>query len=213
MKKNKSFKHNISAVKVDLEAEFYIQRPQASIYKFEGYFTKSEGNKQTSLTAANQIAPVEQSMRKSHPLSIKNFVFKGTKIRNVDWVIGLVVYTGKDTKIQLNGSVSGSKISKLERLMHKMIIVLFLVQVMFSVLSSFGQSMLNSLADSVFSKFFTQVQDTDEDTSTIITILRYFVLLNTMIPISLLVNIEVVRMVAALQIGGNLELNSTERNM
>lgn len=53
MKKNKSFKHNISAVKVDLEAEFYIQRPQASIYKFEGYFTKSEGNKQTSLTAAN----------------------------------------------------------------------------------------------------------------------------------------------------------------
>lgn len=97
--------------------------------------------------------------------------------------------------------------------MHKMVIVMFLVQVMFSVLSSFGKTLLDALADSVFSDFFNEVTNTDEDASILLTILRYFVLLNTMIPISLLVNIEVVRMVQALLIGRNLELKSNERGM
>lgn len=97
--------------------------------------------------------------------------------------------------------------------MHKMVIVMFLVQVMFSVLSSFGKTLLDALADSVFSDFFNEVTNTDEDASILLTILRYFVLLNTMIPISLLVNIEVVRMVQALLIGSNLELKSNERGM
>lgn len=161
----------------------------------------------------NRVATVSNQSKKSIPLTIKNFIFKGTKIRNVDWVIGLVVYTGMDSKIQLNGSISKSKISKLEKLMHKMIIVLFVVQIMLSIMSSFGQALLNALSKSVFSNFFSQVHNTTQDASIFITFLRYFVLLNTMIPISLLVNIEIIRLVQAYFIWNSLELASKERNM
>lgn len=34
-----------------------------------------------------------------HPLNLKNFVAKGSNIKNTSWMYGLVVYTGKDTKI------------------------------------------------------------------------------------------------------------------
>jgi magnesium-transporting ATPase (P-type) len=211
LKDSGRFVHEVESLRFNLEAEFFAQKPESSIYRFEGSFHLNEPINHPN-RAMNQVSPTPKNNEK-RPLHIKNFLFKGTKIRNVDWIVGLVVYTGKDTKIQQNGSVSKNKISSLERLMHKMIIVLFLVQVFFSLLSSFGQSLLDFLFNSVFSKYFTQVHNTSEDTSTVTTILRYFVLLNTMIPISLLVNIEIVRMIQAIFISSSIELTSKERGM
>jgi len=58
---------------------------------------------------------------------VKNFLFKGAMIRNVKWVLGMVAYTGTDTKIQQNGAEARFKISSVERKLHKMIVVLFLL--------------------------------------------------------------------------------------
>ncbi len=38
----------------------------------------------------------------SNPLSIKQFLLKGAFLRNTDWVIAVVVYTGCESKIMLN---------------------------------------------------------------------------------------------------------------
>lgn len=101
-------------------------------------------------------APEENSTENNTiPLNIKNFIYKGTKIRNVGWVAGVVVYTGPETKIQLNGAATKSKISKLERLMHKLIIVMFILQVMFSVMTSVGQIILNQVNSSDFDRYFS----------------------------------------------------------
>ena len=84
---------------------------------------------------------------------------------------------------------------------------------MFSVLTSVGQIMLSSIYGSDFSLYFTLIQNTGSDSKAMTTILRFFVLLNTMIPISLIVNIEIVRLAQALFIAVNYELMSKERNM
>jgi len=39
---------------------------------------------------------------KDHTLSEKQLLLKGASLQNTDWVIGLVVYTGEETKIMLN---------------------------------------------------------------------------------------------------------------
>ena len=165
---------------------------------------------------ANKINPLSRgnpAETKTVPLTIKNFIFKGTKIRNVHWVAGIVVYTGPDTKIQLNGAQTRSKVSKLESLMHKLIVVMFIIQIVLSALTSVGQIMLYSIYGSDFSLYFTLTQNTSADSAGMTTILRFFVLLNTMIPISLVVNIEIVRLVQSLFIAVNYELMSKERNM
>jgi phospholipid-transporting ATPase len=39
---------------------------------------------------------------KDHTLCEKQLLLKGASLQNTDWVIGLVVYTGEETKIMLN---------------------------------------------------------------------------------------------------------------
>lgn len=50
-------------------------------------------------------------------IDINNFILRGCKLRNTKWIIGLVSYTGHDTKIMKNNFNARSKKSHLERLM------------------------------------------------------------------------------------------------
>ena len=61
----------------------------------------------------------EGPYKKSIKLNKNNLLLRGTKVKNVDYVIGVCVYTGHHTKIMLNSSKSRSKHSKLERKMNK----------------------------------------------------------------------------------------------
>jgi magnesium-transporting ATPase (P-type) len=47
-------------------------------------------------------------------LSTEQFLFRGASLRNTDWIIGCVVYTGHETKIMLNSTGSKAKFSRLE---------------------------------------------------------------------------------------------------
>ena len=55
------------------------------------------------------------------PLDVKNFLFKGGKLKNTDWIIGFTLYTGKHTKVQLNSGASIFKASKLRQKMDMVI--------------------------------------------------------------------------------------------
>jgi len=35
-------------------------------------------------------------------LQINNLLLRGTKLKNTSWVVGIVVYSGKDCKISMN---------------------------------------------------------------------------------------------------------------
>lgn len=200
---------------VDLKLEISIQNPTPSLYKFQG-FIEMEVNERASKQfnpRFSQVTP-KQTIKniKSVPLTVKNFLFKGARIRNTEWVLAVVAYTGEETKIQINSSVSSSKMSRLESKMHMLIIFLFVIQTSCSILSAFGANLLNSIGDSSFSEFFEQTK-VDENTGIARTAMRFFLLLNTMVPISLIVNIECVRLFQAIIISQNLELKSKSRNM
>jgi len=40
---------------------------------------------------------------------MKQFLLKGANLKNSDWIVGLVAYTGRDTKIMLNSQKSRNK--------------------------------------------------------------------------------------------------------
>ncbi|KAK7340060.1 hypothetical protein VNO77_20752 [Canavalia gladiata] len=52
-------------------------------------------------------------------LSQSNIVLRGCQLKNTDWIIGVVVYAGQETKAMLNSAVSPSKRSKLESYMNR----------------------------------------------------------------------------------------------
>ena len=45
-------------------------------------------------------------------------------MRNTKWVVGLVVYTGKETRIMMNSQVGSVKMSDMERMMNRSTVII-----------------------------------------------------------------------------------------
>jgi len=52
------------------------------------------------------------------PITIQNLLLRGSILRNCAWVIGMVVFTGRDTKVMLNSGQTPSKRSRIEKKMN-----------------------------------------------------------------------------------------------
>ncbi|KAJ2368281.1 phospholipid transporting ATPase, partial [Coemansia sp. RSA 2607] len=59
------------------------------------------------------------------PFSITNVLLRGMTLRNTDWVVGLVLYTGDQTKIVLNSGPTPYKRSRIERMMNVQVLMSF----------------------------------------------------------------------------------------
>ncbi|KJE93765.1 ATPase [Capsaspora owczarzaki ATCC 30864] len=68
----------------------------------------------------------EGTISSAVPLDISNLLHKGARLRNTEFVYGVAVYTGRDTKMVLNQQPVKHKFSSLERLMNKFLIVFFI---------------------------------------------------------------------------------------
>jgi len=77
--------------------------------------------------------------QKQEPATINELLLRGCSLRNTSWVIGLVVFTGADTKIMLNGGDTPSKRSKIE------------METNFNVLVNFGVLTIMCLVAAIFS--------------------------------------------------------------
>lgn len=51
----------------------------------------------------------------SEAVSINNLLLRGCTLRNTDWAIGIVAFTGDDTKIMMNAGITPSKRSRIAR--------------------------------------------------------------------------------------------------
>ncbi len=61
------------------------------------------------------------------PVDIQMTLLRGTVLRNTDWVIGLVLFTGEDSKIVMNSGSAPSKRSRVERKMNPQVYVPFCI--------------------------------------------------------------------------------------
>lgn len=184
-------------VDFEVSINIYIQQPTVSLYNFDGYYKEIIGNEE-------QPSPIA--------VGVKNFLFKEAKLMNTDWVIALVIYTGVETKIQLNGGRAQSKTTKVEKRMFYFMAWLFVVQMFLSVFATILRQVMIMLKFGDFEKYLLKV-DPGYQKELWLTFIRYFVFLNTFIPISLVVNIEIVRTIQGLFTGANLELKSKTRDM
>jgi phospholipid-translocating ATPase len=73
---------------------------------------------------------------KQDVVTINELLLRGCAIRNTAWVIGLVVFTGADTKIMLNGGATPSKRSKIEKETNFNVIVNFVILIVMCVIAA-----------------------------------------------------------------------------
>jgi len=152
----------------------YAQPPDPSIYKFEGAFINEQGIKSA--------------------LSAKQMLLRGAKLKNTEWVLGTVVYTGHDTKVMRNAEISKTKESRLEHTMNKFILGIFITQMIFCAIAAIGNRIWNAIH---LDDLWYLDQTISKNAEGFYMFLSYFLLTNTMIPISLIVTIEIVKFIQA----------------
>lgn len=131
---------------------------------------------------------------KSYPLSANQLLLKGSILKNTLYAVGFVVYSGNQTRLMMNSKKSRFKLSKVERKMNNLVVSILAVQFSLSLLVSFID-IKTYKADHVPFTYLNMYENTG--TNWIETVFRYFLLLNTLIPISLIVTIEMVKLVQA----------------
>lgn len=70
---------------------------------------------------------VDTGEDKQEGVTINELLLRGCALRNTNWIVGLVVFTGSDTKIMLNGGETPSKRSKIEKETNFNVIVNFIL--------------------------------------------------------------------------------------
>jgi magnesium-transporting ATPase (P-type) len=132
-------------------------------------------------------------------------------LRNTDWIIGIVVYTGPDTKIFRNSKNPPHKVSNMMRRMNNMLYQVFALQILI-IISLAGLNLYWAINNNA------QHPETGKTSSDIhylsshfiLQILSFWVTFSHMIPISLYVAIEVLKLSQSLIIGRDVKMYDPE---
>ena len=69
-------------------------------------------------------------------LEESQILLRGSSLRNTEWVYGVAIYTGHDTKIMMNSARSRPKLSNIERFTNKYILMSIAVQTLVALVSA-----------------------------------------------------------------------------
>ncbi|KAJ8564714.1 hypothetical protein K7X08_001174 [Anisodus acutangulus] len=177
----------------DFKAFVKCEDPNANLYAFVGTMEYEE---------------------KQNPLSPQQLLLRDSKLRNTDYIYGAVIFTGHDTKVMQNATDPPSKRSKVERRMDKIIYFLFGLLVTMSIVGSvcFGFLTKEDLDDG-HERWYLRPDESNiyfdpnrAFSASIYHFLTAVMLYSYLIPISLYVSIEIVKVLQSMFINQDIHM-------
>jgi magnesium-transporting ATPase (P-type) len=93
------------------------KKPNEYIFEFSGNII---------LRNRNELIPIEKN----------SFLLRGCSLKQTEYIYGLVVYVGHNTKIMINSPNAKHKISKIESIMNFQIVIIFCVDIILSLIGA-----------------------------------------------------------------------------
>ncbi|KAJ5772949.1 hypothetical protein N7457_007845 [Penicillium paradoxum] len=147
---------------------FVVEDPNLDLYKFDGHVTV---NAQEKL-----------------PLTNNEIVYRGSILRNTDRALGMVIYTGEECKIRMNANKNPRiKRPALQGKVNRVVMIIVLLVVILAVVCTVAYKYWSQ--DVEQSSWY--LEDATVDYGPIFT--SFLIMFNTMIPISLYVSMEIVK--------------------
>uniref|UniRef100_A0A4W4F5R7 Phospholipid-transporting ATPase n=1 Tax=Electrophorus electricus TaxID=8005 RepID=A0A4W4F5R7_ELEEL len=128
-----------------------------------------------------------------HPLDNHCVLLRGCTLRNTDWCFGLVLFAGPETKLMQNCGKSSFKRTSIDRLMNVLVLFIFGFLVFMCIILAVGHGIWEHYEGTKVMAFVPQ-QNEDTAFSSFLTFWSYIIILNTVVPISLYVSMEVIRL-------------------
>eukprot|EP00095_Tigriopus_kingsejongensis_P008981 maker-scaffold570_size134912-snap-gene-0.9 protein:Tk08981 transcript:maker-scaffold570_size134912-snap-gene-0.9-mRNA-1 annotation:"phospholipid-transporting atpase id" len=148
----------------------------------------------------------------TYPLDNENILLRGAVLRNTVWCYGVVIFAGKDTKLMQNSGKTKFKRTSIDRLLNFIIlgIVFFLVcMCLFCTIASAVWETLTGQQFQMYLPWDSIIPKEPISGATLISFLVFFsyaIVLNTVVPISLYVSVEVIRLVMSFLISWDLNM-------
>ncbi|KAI7905727.1 uncharacterized protein BX663DRAFT_484195 [Cokeromyces recurvatus] len=214
--------------------------PHANLYSYNGVLkwkidtihtkeklTGDEGFSSTTITkdedemeleTINEISNLyddeiisEVSHEKTEAITANSTLLRGSVLRNTGWVIGLVLFTGNETKIMLNSGKTPSKQSKMEKATNPFVIVNFILLLILCLICSIAASIIYNKNYSSAS-FFESKDAESGAMEGFIMFWTTLVIYQNIIPISLYISVQIVKTAAAYFIHTDIDLYNEKLN-
>lgn len=165
------------------KAEFYVDKPNPSLVKWN-----------CNINIRNS----------TEPMTTKQLLLRGCVLKNTDWVIGAVIYSGAETKSVLNSKKANTKFSRIQRKMNYILISIFLF--LFTVCLIFALCGMkwrneNSSAD----EYIINLPNSNAGT-VVMQLFSFWIQYAALIPISLYVVVDIERLIISSFIKNDLSM-------
>ncbi|KAI9671482.1 MAG: hypothetical protein M1831_004391 [Alyxoria varia] len=152
---------------VNAHATIVVEDPNLDLYNFEGRVVINED---------------------TSPLTNNEVIYRGSILRNTSECCGFVIYSGEECKIRMNASKNPrTKAPSLQFLVNKIVIVIVIFVLLLSVYNSAAYEVWASKVERK-SWYLTQAGVSFGQI-----IVSFIIMFNTMIPISLYVSLEIIK--------------------
>jgi phospholipid-translocating P-type ATPase (flippase) len=138
------------------------------------------------------------------PITTSNLLLRGCVLRNTDWVIGLVVNTGHDTKVMMSNTETKPKTSFLESVASVQILRIIALLSLVCFWGATGQAIWDT-QNNIWGIWYLQWTD-NAVSNWFIKFFYFFLLHATFIPVSLYVSMAMVRSFQAYFMNCDLEM-------
>ena len=173
------------------------EAPQPNLYQYSGAARWNQYNPRS---------PNEKGQEMAEPISINNLLLRGCNLRNTDWVLAVVVFTGFDTKIMLNSGITPSKRSRISRELNWNVVYNFVILFLMCFLGGLIEGIAWSGSHGSLNFFeFGSIGGTPA-LNGLVTFWAGVILFQNMVPISLYISLEIIKTLQAFFIYSDTEM-------
>ena len=137
---------------------------------------------------------------------IDNIILKGCFLKNTEYICGIIVYSGKNTKIMKNAKNVRTKSSKVLHIMNTFLYSVFIFEISLCILFGYLSLIWEENVKKVYTYIFKEIKEENRFIKFLTNTMTFFVLYANMIPISLYVVLEIIKSIQGLLISHDLEI-------
>ncbi|KZZ93258.1 phospholipid-translocating P-type ATPase domain-containing protein [Moelleriella libera RCEF 2490] len=180
-------------------AEFTIESeaPHPNLYKYNGAIHWKQ-----TVPGFHDDEPENMT----EPISIDNLLLRGCNLRNTEWILGVVVFTGHDTRIMMNAGITPSKRARIAREMNFNVVCNFGILLIMCLLAAIVNGVAWAKTDASLHFFEYDPIGGTAPVSGFITFWAAIILFQNLVPISLYITLEIVRTLQAIFIFSDVKM-------
>lgn len=177
----------------------HLETP-ADLAAFDAFITAEPPN--TRLYTFNGTLTIAQTT--CYSLSAKQVLLRGCMLKNTDWIYGVVVYCGQETKLMQNATSPPSKRTTLERATNRALMRIFFLVMLVCLIGALGYGIWSTTHKKNY--WYLDMRNLNTTFAGFKNFFTYMISFSVMIPISLYVSMEMVKVAQALLIGFDVDM-------